>query len=158
MPQENPREKALTDLIRQVRTCFNQLRSLAERLHYDLGINPSMRAVMESLATRGAQTVPEIARSKGVSRQHIQTVMNTLLEECLVELRENPAHRRSPQFDLTITGRDVFTGIREREHAPLRRLATAVPARALREARATLAALNARLADEIAATGGREDA
>ena len=41
--------QSMTQLVRQVRTCFNQLRSLAENLAADLDVNPSMRAIMESL-------------------------------------------------------------------------------------------------------------
>ena len=144
-----PRASELPALVHEVRTCFNQLRALAERLHQDLGVNPSMRAVMESLAATPGQTVPEIARSKGVSRQHIQSVMNGLLDEDLVATRENPAHKRSPQFALTRRGCAIFTTIAGREEAPLERLAAALPGPALRQARSTLATLNAELANEI---------
>lgn len=145
-----PNDRELTALIREVRTCFNQLKTLAERLHEDLGVNPSMRAVMESLATAGAQTVPEIARAKGVSRQHIQSVMNGLAQEGLVAARDNPAHKRSPQFELTREGRTVFKTIAGREQAPLSRLASTLSGPALLQARGTLASLNAQLAKEIA--------
>jgi len=150
MPPTVPRDSDLPALIREVRTCFNQLKSLADRLHQDLGINPSMRAVMESLADTAGQTVPEIARGKGVSRQHIQSVMNVLLDEGLVAARQNPAHKRSPQFELTRQGRAIFATIAGREQAPLGRLASALPGPALRQAQGTLAALNAELAKEIA--------
>lgn len=143
-------DRALTALIREVRSCFNQLKTLAERLHEDLGVNPSMRAVMESLAAGGAQTVPEIARSKGVSRQHIQSIMNVLLADGLVEARDNPAHRRSPRFELTRRGRATFATIAGREQAPLRRIAAALPVQALCDAREALVRLNAELATEIA--------
>lgn len=154
MPTVARREDALTALIREVRTCFNLLRSLAERLHQDLGVNPSLRAVMESLASGGPSTVPEIARSKGVSRQHIQTIVNSLLEEGFVEAGPNPAHRRSPQFRLTRKGLATFARIQSREHAPLRRMAAAVPAERLCDARSVLLSLNEQLEAEIE---GRDD-
>ena len=47
-----PKEMELMALIGQVRTCFNRLKALAEELHEDLGVNPSMRAVMETLAAK----------------------------------------------------------------------------------------------------------
>jgi len=149
MPTVGRGEEALTVLIREVRTCFNLLRSLAETLHQDLAVNPSLRAVMESLAAGGASTVPEIARSKGVSRQHIQTIVNSLLEEGFVEAEPNPAHRRSPQFRLTRKGRATFAEIESREHGPLRRIAAAVPAERLRDARNVLRTLNEQLEAEI---------
>ena len=139
-------EKKLYDVFREVRTCFNQLKSLAEQLHQDLGVNPSMRAVMESMAENGQQTVPDIANSKGISRQHIQTVMNALLAAHLVASVENPAHKRSPLYDLTAKGRDTFSKIRERETEPLRQLAATMSDTSMEQTRQTLSLLNEHLA------------
>lgn len=144
-----PEERQLLTLLRQVRTCFNQLRSLAEQLHHDLGVTPSMRAVMEDLAARGQQTVPDIARLKGVSRQHVQTIMNALEAAGLVAASVNPAHKRSPLFNLTDAGSTTFAAIGEREAAPLQRLSAAVEPAALAQAEATLEYLNRKLAEEI---------
>lgn len=101
-----------------------------------------MRAVMEALAARGAQTVPDIARDRGVSRQHIQTIMNALQGDGLVAADENPAHKRSPLFDLTPEGRGLFDRVRANEGEPLRRLAAQLPDDGIALARATLARLN----------------
>lgn len=142
--------KNLTAVFREVRTCFNQLKTLAERLHADLAVNPSMRAVMESLADGQPRTVPAIAANKGVSRQHIQTIMNSLLAADLVEASANPAHKRSPHFTLTAQGRSTFATIQAREQAPLQRVAAAVADEQLQRARIALHALNHLLAIEIA--------
>jgi DNA-binding MarR family transcriptional regulator len=143
------REKQLYAVFRQVRTCFNQLKTLAEHLHQDLGVNPSMRAVMESLAAKGSQTVPDIAKSKGVSRQHIQNLMNALQMDGFVESFDNPAHKRSLLFDLTSKGSAAFKKIQVREQEPLRRLAASVSAEELLRAEVLLADLNRHLAIEI---------
>jgi DNA-binding MarR family transcriptional regulator len=143
------KEKALYDLIRQVRTCFNQLKTLAEQLHQDLGINPSMRAVMEALTLGGRMTVPEIAQSRGVSRQHIQNIMNALLADGFVAAFDNPAHKRSPHFALTEKGEQAFATIKVREKEPLKRLAATMTAESLTCAGAALADLNRQIADEI---------
>jgi DNA-binding MarR family transcriptional regulator len=145
-----PKEKQLYAVFSDVRTCFNHLKTLAEQLHQDLGVNPSMRAVMETLAVNGQQTVPDIASVKGVSRQHIQTIMNALLAGGLVESLDNPAHKRSPLFDLTVVGREAFARIREREEEPLRRLASAMTASDLKQAHELLALINKQLTHEIA--------
>lgn len=144
-----PKEKQLYAVFSQVRTCFNHLKTLAEQLHQDLGVNPSMRAVMETLAASGQQTVPGIASIKGVSRQHIQTIMNALLTGGFVELLDNPAHKRSPLFDLTVRGREAFDAIQEREEEPLRRLAAAITSSDLKQANELLALINKQLIHEI---------
>jgi DNA-binding MarR family transcriptional regulator len=145
-----PKQEVLVSVIREVRTCFNQLKTLAERLHEDLGVKPSMRAVMESLAGGGPQTVPDIARNKGVSRQHVQNIMNSLQAAGLVEGADNPAHKRSPHFDLTAKGRAIFAVIEEREAEPLRRIASSMTTKTLVHATEALHCLNQHLASEIA--------
>lgn len=151
-------EKALYRVFGEVRTCFNRLKSLAEQLHSDRGVNPSMRAVMEAVADHGAQTVPDIARQKEVSRQHIQNIMNSLADGGFVELIDNPAHKRSPLYALTTKGEAAFTEIRERETEPLRAIAKAMSPGALDEARKLLGELNRQLKHQIEKGKPNDDA
>lgn len=109
-------------VIRDVRLCFNLLRSRADEMHKDLGVNASMRAVMESLAGSNERTVPEIARSRGVSRQHIQVIVNALTGAKLIETRDNPDDKRTFLVSLTDRGRTVFSEIQKREAVELRLL------------------------------------
>lgn len=115
--------RTLYQVIRQVRSCFNQLKAVGDELHKDLGITASMRAVMESLAEDGEQTVPQIARVKGVSRQHIQVNVDELAAAALVVLRDNPGHRRSPFVAMTRKGQTAFKEMRRREMKILELLA-----------------------------------
>jgi len=122
----NTKTETLTKLIREVRTCFNQLRTLAETLNADLGVNPSMRAVMESLSRNTPRTVPDLAQERGVSRQHVQKVINALLDQDMVQSGENPDHKRSVLYLLTPIGEQLFTEIRQREADPMRSLSAAL--------------------------------
>lgn len=137
-----PEAENLYALIRSVRTCFNRLKALVDEMHRDLGANTSMRAVMEAIVDDGEQTVPEIARRKGVSRQHIQVNVDALLEAGLVTQRDNPAHKRSPLIDLTSEGRRTFKKIQRREAKLLENLAADLPPDAVNTATETLTALN----------------
>jgi len=109
-------------VIRGVRRLFHALSNVAEEAHRDLGVTPSQRAVIEDLADGRAATVPQLARIKGVSRQHIQVLVNGLLEAGLVELKENPAHRVSALVALTPAGQSRFEEIRRRERRVLARI------------------------------------
>ena len=51
-----------------------------------------------------AQTVPSLARARNVSRQHIQKVVDTLVEDGLATLVENPSHKRSKLVTATKAG------------------------------------------------------
>jgi DNA-binding MarR family transcriptional regulator len=137
--------QSMTQLVRQVRTCFNQLRSLAENLAADLDVNPSMRAIMESLSQRGPCTVPDLAQERGTSRQHVQKVINALLDQGHVQSQDNPEHKRSVLYLLTTQGAEIFAEIRRREMAPMGKLTDALDQTDITAAAEVLARLNLEL-------------
>lgn len=117
----------LGQTILAVRRLFHVLAGAAERSHADLGLTASMCAVMEVLHGRGPRTVPQVAREKGVSRQHIQTVVNALLAAGLVECLDNPDHLRSPMVNLSAAGTRAYEAIRRRESRLLADMAKRIP-------------------------------
>jgi DNA-binding MarR family transcriptional regulator len=138
--------EALAD---EVRLHYHALVRLAGALHGRLGVTPPMRAVLEYLGAQGPAPVPRIAWSRGVSRQHIQTIVNELLQEGLVELRDNPAHRRSCLVTLTAAGDATITGIRDTERTVLGDAFSDIDTDAVRAATQTLRAVRRRLDDVI---------
>ena len=121
----NSQVKKLSSVISDIRLSFNLLRARADVMHQDLGVNASMRAVMESLAGGGEQTVPDIARSRGVSRQHIQVIVNSLTRANMVDARKNLDDKRTFLVSLTNHGKTVFDEIQKREVVELKRLSAA---------------------------------
>jgi DNA-binding MarR family transcriptional regulator len=103
----------------EVRLLMHGAVRFVEDLHADLGVSTPERAVLEFLARHGPSTVPDIARARGVSRQHIQTIVNGLLDRMLVETARNPAHRRSPLIALTGGGLRLIDEMLDREHTAL---------------------------------------
>jgi DNA-binding MarR family transcriptional regulator len=85
-----------------------------------------MRGVLEVLLLRGPATVPNMARARGVSRQHIQQQVDALLERDLLERRNNPAHRRSSMFALSDNGRALIQNMRAEELKALSRMQVGV--------------------------------
>ena len=106
---------SLYPLIWQVRRVFQLLRSTSEDLLDGSGVNPSQRAVLEFLVENPHCTVPRIAQSLSVSRQHIQVLVNELLALELLEVLPNPAHKRSPLVTTTAAGGRLFRDIQARE-------------------------------------------
>ena len=82
-------------LIRAIRACFHLMGNVGDELHRHYGVTTSMRAVMESLYEGGPQTVPQVARSKSVTRQHIQSLVDQLLEVGRVSARRSPIRTTS---------------------------------------------------------------
>ncbi len=113
------RAELLHAVIDETRRLFHRLANAAERAHADLGLTASQRAVLETLFSAGPQSVPQIARMKGVSRQHIQSIANSLVDAALTETRDNPAHQRSSLLALTPEGEQCFQQVQQREQAIL---------------------------------------
>jgi len=112
-------QKSFNGIVNEVRALFHRLAAVADELHSENDLPASQRAIIENLGRLGARTVPQLASMRPVSRQHIQIIVNQLLERELVELVANPAHKRSSLVQLTATGSDLLDTIRQREAALL---------------------------------------
>lgn len=86
------------------------------------GVTVPLRAVLELLLARGPMTVPQIAREFGVTRQSVQALVDPAAARGLVELTDNPEHRRSRLVTVTEQGRQTFADVHRRELANLDRV------------------------------------
>jgi DNA-binding MarR family transcriptional regulator len=93
---------------------FRLLR-VAEELHRQGPASSARRGVLRTLSDEGPQSVPQMARTRGVTRQHVQTLVNSLMEEGLVEVAPNPAHRKSVLIQLTNAGKQAVRDNTRRE-------------------------------------------
>ncbi len=107
--------KSVYALSTAVRSLFHVLGDAISTLHKSTGITAGMRGVLESVISGGPQTVPQMARARPVSRQHIQCLVNDLLWLKLVEYADNPAHRRSKVVRATQEGGRLFARLRKGE-------------------------------------------
>ena len=110
-------------LVWWTRRLFQQLRATSDGLLDGTGINASQRAVLEFLHDNPPLTVSDMAREKTVSRQHIQTLVNSLLDADLVQTQDNPAHKRAPLITLTPEGKKLFQKITRQESKVLAAMA-----------------------------------
>jgi DNA-binding MarR family transcriptional regulator len=127
-------------LFNEARLLFHTLKRWVEAIHPESEVTTSMRAVLELLLVDGPATVPAMARARSVSRQHIQQQVDALLDQGLIERRENPAHRRSPLIVLSDRGRALIQTLRSEELHALSRLQSGVSDSAITEAAQVLAA------------------
>lgn len=128
----------LNDLVDEVRLSFHAFSEFARRAH-DERIDPSGRAVLEFLSRNPPSTVPAVARARGVTRQHIQSIVNGLQADGLIEAEPNPAHKRSPLFALTADGRALMDAIADTESRLVEPILKALDTDRLIEATETLA-------------------
>ena len=92
-----------------------RLQRVAEELHRQGPASSARRGILKTLSDEGPQSVPQMARARTVTRQHVQTLVNSLMDEGLVELSLNPAHRRSSLIRLTKTGEQAVRDNTRRE-------------------------------------------
>ncbi|MDH4120309.1 MAG: MarR family transcriptional regulator [Deltaproteobacteria bacterium] len=141
-----PHSEHSTRLVKDIRQAFHLLKALGDTLHQDLGISSAMRGVMESLAETPA-TVSQLARARPVSRQHIQRLVDALLEKRLLRLVPNPAHKTSPLVALTPQGVRTFQAMNQKEAQWLGRLFHGIPPGRIQAAAGVLGELQTRLAE-----------
>lgn len=127
-------------LFSETQLLFQALKQWGEALHEGLGLTAATRGILEALLLGGAATVPQIARARGVSRQHVQQLVDVLLERDLVARRGNPSHRRSSLIALTDKGRALVENIRAEERNAIERIQAGVSDHAIEEAELVLTA------------------
>jgi len=135
-------------LFAETRLLFLALKQWGDALHEGLGLTAAARGILDALLLGGAATVPRIARERGASRQHVQQLVDALLERDLVERRRNPNHKRSLLIALTDKGRALVENMRAEERNAIGRVQAGVSDHAIEEAELVLTAWRTALQDD----------
>ena len=137
----------LEKLLNQVRLSYQNAVRIGDRIHADENVSMGMRAVLEFLFRSGPATVPDIARSRHVTRQAVQILANDLLQNRLIRQEDNPAHKRSSLLVLTNRGRELIERMRARESRLYCQAGESLDAGEIRSAAALLARTTSALKD-----------
>lgn len=129
---------SLDGLLHETAVLFHRMRQAAEELHGQGEMSGGRRSVLRELERLGPRTVPQMARSRSSSRQHVQMLVNELAADGSVELVSNPAHKRSRLVRLTRRGSSLVDRMNRREARLFPALGLDVTARELASAAATL--------------------
>lgn len=109
--KEHAKARALVPIIvADIYELAGRLRDHGEAIAKTVGQTQARWQVL-SAASGPPQTVPQIARVLGVTRQNVQRIADLLVEEGAAEYRDNPDHRASPHLVLTKRGRAAFEGL-----------------------------------------------
>lgn len=101
---------------------YRRVARLVEQDEQVSGLSVGVRNVLDQLRRDGERTVPQLARAQDLSRQYTQRMVDQAAADGLVELIENPAHRRSRLVRLTPAGDAAITAVIERELSLLERV------------------------------------
>ena len=120
---------AVTQLALTVFRLNGALLHWGDRLVEPLGLTSARWQMLGAIALAEAPlTAPQVGDTMGVTRQGAQKQLNLLLEQGLVEVKPNPAHRRSPLYVLTAQGLALYRKADALCMAEVAGLATVIPA------------------------------
>ncbi|MCB9778550.1 MAG: winged helix-turn-helix transcriptional regulator [Alphaproteobacteria bacterium] len=105
--------QALDALIWETRMLFRTLRAASDRVHG--GPESAARRSILIELTEDTRTAPALAAARHISRQAVQTQLDALAAELLVERLPNPAHKRSWLWRATARGRAQVAELKARE-------------------------------------------
>ncbi len=118
--------RAAYEVLRHVRPLTMQAARAVAATLQGQPMTMATRALIERLDDQGAQTVPQVAAWLDVSRQAVQRVVDDAGTLGYVEVRDNPAHRRSHLIAVTSRGQDEFHRLHTDELATLADVAAGI--------------------------------
>jgi DNA-binding MarR family transcriptional regulator len=151
-----PEGDAATDVVLRTFRANGLFLAAGDLLAAEEGLTAARWQVLGAVALSGRPlTVPQIARRMGLTRQSVQTSVNRLLRETLVEAEENPDHRRSPLIRLTELGSSKYAALQRRQVRWINELAAGLEVSELSTTARVLQELTTRL-DTNAPSGGND--
>ncbi len=112
---QNDTNQAVYAVMDEAARLFHRLKAVAEQLHGGGEVSAGKRGILRDLERLGPKTVPQLARMRPVTRQHIQSLVDPMAELGLVEFRHNPDHKRSRLVAITEAGREFVIEMFRRE-------------------------------------------
>lgn len=105
---------ALSALFLDIFRANAQLVAAGDQLVAPLGLTSARWQVLGTVAMAPSpQPVAHIARDMGLARQSVQRLVNELTSDGLVELKDNPHHRRAKLVCLAEPGKQAFAAIQK---------------------------------------------
>ena len=137
--------RLLEALVLQIFDAFFDLRAVGQKQGLVNQSGAGNWGLLRILKEDGSMTVPAVARMRSVSRQYIQKLRQRTAEG-LIEMVDNPAHKRSKLMRLTQCGEQRLEELTRRFRAFLEVMARDFHSDDLRSATDTIAELRRRLA------------
>jgi DNA-binding MarR family transcriptional regulator len=146
-PHRTPGGEAFAKLAFAVLRLSGYLTAAGDALTSPLGQSSARWQVLAG-ASQEAQSVAQIARLLGMSRQGVQRVADLLVEDGLAEYLPNPQHKRAKLLRLLPHGQTILAEIRLRQAAWVNEVGKGFRAEDLAAAEAVLRRATDALADQ----------
>jgi DNA-binding MarR family transcriptional regulator len=155
LPSRTAEGDAATGVVLRTFRAHDLFLGAGDLLAGEEGLTAARWQVLGALALiKHPQTVPQIARRMGLTRQSVQASVNRLRGEGLVEADENPDHQRSPLIRLTELGSARYESLQRRQVEWVNELAAGLPVSELATAARVLQELSNRLDSKVRRAAG----
>ncbi|WP_110598675.1 MarR family winged helix-turn-helix transcriptional regulator [Salinicola lusitanus] len=105
-----------TEIVLEVFKLGGLLVSEGDRMGAEYGITSARWKILGALSLAGEpQTVPQIARSMGLTRQAVQRLVDAMQEDDLLLFQDNPGHKRARLISLSDLGKTVYSKLYEKQ-------------------------------------------
>lgn len=113
---ESQKGSIFTNIVLEVFKLGGLLVSEGDQMGSEYGITSARWKILGALSLAGEpQTVPQIARSMGLTRQAVQRLVDAMYEDGLLLFNENPNHKRAKLIGLSECGKMVFSKLDKKQ-------------------------------------------
>ena len=114
--KESQRGHAFTEIVLEVFKLGGLLVNEGDRIAGEFGITSARWKILGAISiAREPQTVPQIARSMGLTRQAVQRLVDVMQEDGFLYFRPNPGHKRAKLIDLSPLGKATYSKLDEKQ-------------------------------------------
>jgi len=136
-------------LIVQVFRLNGQLISTADDLVFKFGLTGARWQVLGAIAqAQVPETVSCLARNMGLTRQSVQRIVNEMVAEDMLELSDNPHHKRAKLVTMTRKGEKAFQSALELQGPWVKGLSAGISKKRLVDAIDVLQTIGKRLEEQ----------
>ena len=104
------------EIILEIFKLHGLLNTVGDTLTNEFGLSSARWKVLGAIfLAESSQTVPQIAKTMGQSRQAIQKIVTAMSKDGFLILEENPHHKTAKLISLTQKGKEVFLQLDEKQ-------------------------------------------
>jgi len=107
---------AFTKIVLEIFKLGGLLVNEGDQLTKAYGMTSARWKVLGAIVIAGKpQTVPQIAKSMGLTRQAVQRLVDAMQQDGFLEFQENPEHKRAKLIKLSIHGEKTYSELDKKQ-------------------------------------------
>lgn len=113
---ESQKGLVFTEIVLEVFKLGGFLISEGDQMGMEYGVTSARWKILGAIFLAGEpQTVPQIARRMGLTRQAVQRLVDAMQKDELLLFHQNPDHKRAKLINISDLGKDIFLKLDEKQ-------------------------------------------